>query len=312
MAALAACSSTPPFKPASPELPARVSIDVKHFPQTPYHCGPAALATSLQAAGIETHPDQLSRSLYIPDKRGSFALELKARARRFDVMAYQPDADPDNLLAHLASGTPVLVLQNLGLGWLPQWHFAVAVGYDLPERQMLLHSGPDAYLRTDIDLFLKTWRRGDYWALVVVPADHIPDAAPAQRWTDAASELEQTGNPGAALLAYGAATKRWPAIAENWFGQGNVLYTMRRFDEARDSLQVYTELQPGDAAGWNNLAYALQASGCRQAALHSAHCATRLAPDQTRYLASLKEITAAKTQRGGSGRFCPVATCPVR
>src|SRR2546422_3737218 len=33
-----------------------------------------------------------------------------------------------DLLAEVAAGHPVLVFQNLGLHWIPRWHFAVAVG----------------------------------------------------------------------------------------------------------------------------------------------------------------------------------------
>ena len=34
---------------------------------------------------------------------------------------------------HRAGALTLLVLQNLGLSWLPRWHYAVVVGYDLAE-----------------------------------------------------------------------------------------------------------------------------------------------------------------------------------
>ncbi|MDV7402172.1 hypothetical protein RZS08_62695, partial [Arthrospira platensis SPKY1] len=49
--------------------------------------------------------------------------EIDALARREGFVSY-PIRTLDELLAEVAAGHPVLVLQNLGTDWLTQWHFA--------------------------------------------------------------------------------------------------------------------------------------------------------------------------------------------
>ena len=80
---------------------------------------------------INTTPEQLRPYLYIPEKGGSLAVELEARARQFNLIVYPLKPDVTDILLELDAGHPVLVMQNLGFSWLPQWHFAVAIGYDL-------------------------------------------------------------------------------------------------------------------------------------------------------------------------------------
>ena len=53
------------------------------FPQTRYHCGPAALATVLDGSGVDVKPDQLSASVYLPGKKGSLQIEMVAATRRY-------------------------------------------------------------------------------------------------------------------------------------------------------------------------------------------------------------------------------------
>ena len=82
--------------------------------------------------------------------------------------------DLPSLLGELAAGHPVMVLQNLGLDWYPQWHFAVAVGYDLSTNELALRSGEERRQLVSLDTFNRTWTRADHWALVVLPPDQLP------------------------------------------------------------------------------------------------------------------------------------------
>ncbi len=136
--ALAACNVLPP---APPENPARELVAVPFFPQTIHQCGPAALATILGWSGVAATPEDLVSQVYIPGRRGSLALELVAATRRAGRVPYELTPDPAALFAEVQSGTPVLVLQDLGVAWLRRWHFAVIVGFD-PERELvILRSG---------------------------------------------------------------------------------------------------------------------------------------------------------------------------
>ena len=98
-----------------------------------------------------------------------------ASARRSDRLAV-PLHGLQPLLAELAAGHPVLVLQNLGLDWYPQWHYAVAIGYDLEAGTLTLHSGEQAAEVTPLATFAQTWQRAEQWGLLVLPPDSLPAA----------------------------------------------------------------------------------------------------------------------------------------
>src|SRR4051812_2984801 len=68
------------------------------FPQEEYQCGPAALATVLQSAGIERTPAQLAPEIYLPQRQGSLQFELLAATRRAGVVPYVLREKPDDLL----------------------------------------------------------------------------------------------------------------------------------------------------------------------------------------------------------------------
>ncbi|MBM4196338.1 MAG: hypothetical protein FJ197_04455 [Gammaproteobacteria bacterium] len=86
---------------------------VPFFPQTVHQCGPAALATVLVASGLDTTPEALVPQVYVPGRKGSFAVELAAATRRAGRIAYTVES-PQAMLQEIAAGNPVLVLQDLG------------------------------------------------------------------------------------------------------------------------------------------------------------------------------------------------------
>ena len=87
---LAACAAPPQtaaLRQASrvPRRPVELHA-TPFFPQTELHCGPAALATVLAAAGRPADPAALGE---------------------------------------IDAGTPLVVLQNLGLSFVPRWHLSL-------------------------------------------------------------------------------------------------------------------------------------------------------------------------------------------
>ena len=111
-------------------VPAQTLIkSVPFFAQAKHQCGPAALAMVLQWSGVDVTPKQLVSFVYLPVKRGSLQWGLISAARRHGRLAYVFTGMAD-LIQEVAAGNPVVVLQNLGLRWLPKWHYAVVVGYN--------------------------------------------------------------------------------------------------------------------------------------------------------------------------------------
>ena len=82
-----------------------------------------------------------------------------AGARRQGVVATRLPGTLEALLRELQSGQPVVVLLNLGLSWYPLWHYAVAIGYDLPRGEVLLRSGTTERAVLPMNTFEHTWVR---------------------------------------------------------------------------------------------------------------------------------------------------------
>ena len=124
------------------QMPRRKEIArVPFFPQQQYQCGPAALAMAISATGAEVTPEELVPQVYLPQRKGSLQAEMLAATRRNGLLAYRLTPELSDLLTEVAAETPVIVLQNLGLSWYPVWHYAVVVGYDLDQQQIILRSG---------------------------------------------------------------------------------------------------------------------------------------------------------------------------
>jgi tetratricopeptide (TPR) repeat protein len=227
------------------------------YPQEIHHCGPAALATVLEAAGRRISPEELARLVYLPEREGSLAIEMTAAARHFGYLPYRLRPELSDLIAEIAHGHPVLVLQNLGLQWLPRWHYAVAIGYDLPGNRIILRSGAHRRVLVDIATFERTWRRGDRWALLVLPPGQISTRAEPARYLQAAVDLERTPHRQAALESYRAATQHWPENPMAWMALGNIAYTGGDLDTAAMAYRKTLELDAAYAPAYNNLAQTL-------------------------------------------------------
>lgn len=295
---LTGCATAPQartIQSAPPDgLPQQVELaDTPFFAQQRYQCGPAALATVLVANGIAITPDQLVTEVYVPARHGSLIDELAAAARHRDLLVYPLAPALADLLSEVAAGHPVLVFQNLGLGWLPKWHFAVVVGYDLAQHEIILRSGTTARWVTTLSTFERTWQRSGYQALVVTPPGEIAATAEPLRFLQAARELDTSGSRTAAFTAWQAATRRWPDQPLGWMALGNHAYTDGNYPLARAAFLQVTRLTPGDALGWNNLAYGLLREGCPQQAQIAAQCAAGLAPGDQNTLDTRAEIRRA-------------------
>jgi tetratricopeptide (TPR) repeat protein len=294
---LGACATPPQTRALLTEsrqgLPRAAELtDVPFYPQERYQCGPAALATVLQANAVDVTPDELVNAVYVPALHGSLPEEMTAAARRYGMLAYPLAPSLADLLLEIAHGHPVLIFQNLGASWYPLWHFAVVVGYDLTNREAVLRSGTERRRRTTLANLERTWSAGGYWARVILPAGDIPASARPLAYLQAAHDLETSGQTAAARRAFQAATRRWPDAPRAWLALGNSRYAAAEYPAAVTAFRRAVALAPGDPQGWNNLAYALVHSACPVQARIAAACARQRAPDDPNYQATVVEISA--------------------
>jgi tetratricopeptide (TPR) repeat protein len=276
-------------------LPAAAELaETPFFAQEDYQCGPAALAMALTHAGRATTPEALVPQVYLPARRGSLQAEMLASARRHGQVAYPLAPQLEDLLREIAAGNPVIVLQNLALDWAPQWHYAVAIGYDLAAREIVLRSGTTRRLAMALDTFERTWARSGRWAMLALPPERLPATASEPAYLAAVAPLERVV-PAAARRAYDTALARWPTSAAARIGQGNAAYAMRDLEAAAAAYTRATQEHPGAADAWNNLAQALHELGRRGDALAAAQRAVALGgPRALAYQETLEEIQRSR------------------
>ncbi|HEX9182344.1 MAG TPA: PA2778 family cysteine peptidase [Burkholderiales bacterium] len=272
-------------------MPAAAEIaEAPFFAQEDYQCGPAALAMALTHAGRAVAPDALVPQVYLPARKGSLQAEMLATARRHGMVAYPLAPRRADLLREIAAGNPVVVLQNLALDWAPQWHYAVAIGYDLEARALVLRSGTTPRLAMSLDAFERTWARSGRWAMLALPPERLPATTSETAYLTAAAALERVA-PAAARRAYEAALERWPASAAARIGQGNAAYAMRDLEGAAAAYAQATRDHPEAADAWNNLAQALREQGRGEEALAAARRAVALGgPRAAAYRETLEGI----------------------
>ncbi len=308
---ISGCASTPQtlqLLDHPPKVRRSVNLDhVTFFPQQAYQCGPAALATILVSQGIHTHPDKLISSVYIPELKGSLQLEMIASARNHGLLTYKLSPHMHALITEINAGHPVLVFQNLAYNWWPQWHYAVAVGYDLDQQEIHLRSGTYKNYRMSMATFERTWQRAKHWAYVILKPGFIPASAIPRAYIDAAISLENAGFTAQALTAFQAAGQHWPQHTTVLMALANSEYSAGNLETAHEVLRQLIRHHPQHANAWNNLAFILAEQNCHSAALKAIHCARQLAPDNLNIQHSYDQLKQLSVTDIDS---CTTAQCP--
>lgn len=243
-------------------LPAAVNLEsVPFHPQTEFHCGPAALATVLEYSGLEVTVDELAERVYTPGLRGSLQAEMSATVRGKGRLAYRLPGELRAILAEVAAGRPVLVLENLGLASRPYWHYAVVVGYDREGNVMLLRSGEEREQRVPAGRWLRRWDRAGRWALVLIEPGHWPVAANPERWIAAAADFESVADSASAVAVWEQTLERWPDLPLAWLGLGNTEFARGNHEAAVHAYLRLLAIDPEHGSGRFNLAVALDHAG---------------------------------------------------
>lgn len=281
------------------DLPRQHEVTATPFiAQERYQCGPAALAMSLRAAGVAVDADALVPQVYLPQREGSLQVEMIAAGRRNGALSMTIPPRIDALIAELAAGHPVLVLQNLSLPFAPKWHYAVAIGYDLERRDIILRSGTTERLVMPLSTFEHTWARSAYWGMVTLAPGKLPATAEEATVVDALVAFEKSVPPGAAFQSYALAARRWPDNLALAMGLGNTAYAAGDKAAAAMAYQRASEVHPDSGAALNNLAVALMELGRLTAARAAAEQAVALGgPWRAAALETLGSIKLAEQNR---------------
>lgn len=295
---LSGCASLPPVNVADSGFPRQIELTATaFFPQEEFQCGPAALATLLASAQVDVTPENLVAETYLPERQGSLQAELLGAARRHDRVPYVIVPDLTAILREVRAGHPVLVLQNLGLSWLPRWHYAVIIGFDLDQQSLVLRSGTEARHGVSFTTFERTWARAQKWAFVVTPVDQVPATATERLFIEGAALLEAQRRYSAAIHAYEAALQRWPNSVLARFGLANSAFAQHDNVRAEREYRTLLAQLPGNGAAWNNLAHVLlRQQRCADAEAAATQAITVGGPTASAARNTLREIRARQCQ----------------
>ncbi len=307
LAAVLICACTAPQTRALRQLPASAAAPVNaapteiagvpFFPQEEHQCGPAALATMLAFAGRSVTPATLTEKVYVPARKGSFALEMVAAARSEGRLVYPLAPQMEAVLTALAQGYPVLVLQNNGLGIYPVWHFAVVVGADRAGEKLWLRSGRTERLEISFSTFERTWARADYWGVLVLDPARIPESLDPRPVIRELALMQQAGAVGDAQAGFSRALLNWPEQKTAWLGLAQTSLALGDKETAESTLRELVRREPMYGPGLNNLADLLfQSDRAREALPFAERAVAVMDVPQTRStLAAIQSALAARS-----------------
>ena len=252
---------------------------VPFFPQTELACGPAALATVLADSGLAITPEALEAKVYTEGLKGSLQAEMLAAARSEGRLPILVEPTTQALFDLVATGHPVLVLQNLRLPRSPLWHYAVVVGREPDSGRVVLRSGVEPRKRQRVRRFATTWSLADNWGFVVVRPGEIPDTVGPDNYMRAVIESRHLLVDADTDAAFAAALSRWPAEPVVLFLNATRLHERAELAGAAELYRRVLAIDSGHVAARNNLANVLLEQGCfagaeQQARLALTHGAT--------------------------------------
>jgi tetratricopeptide (TPR) repeat protein len=257
--------------------PANIELEsVPFFAQEKYQCGPAALAMVLNSAGVKVTPEELVDQVYLPSRKGSLQVDMLSATRRNGLLAYELAPQLQDLLLEISAGHPVIVLENYSFGLWPVWHYAVAIGYNLKEEEIIRRSGTHFAEILPFSAFEYIWKTDGYWSMVALPLDQIPASATETRYANAILAIEKSGHTKNAHIAYNTLLKRWPKSLAGLMGIGNTAVKLKDLEGAKSAFLIATQEHPQAVEAFNNLAYVFSELGETEKAIISAENAVAL------------------------------------
>jgi tetratricopeptide (TPR) repeat protein len=296
---LISCQSPPQTKALLLDPPAITNQhfigQVPFFPQQQYFCGPTTLSEVANFYGVQQSPQAIAPTTFVPGLEGSLQIEMVAATRQLGMLAYAQRGNMSQLLSLVAEDIPVIVLQNNSIAWLPQWHYAVVIGYDLAAQQVIMHTGVTKEHRLNFATFEQTWQRGDYWMLAMIPATLSSEQFEPFIYAKACQDLLDTGQVDTAVVALQSAIKQWPDYWLPYFLLANHYLTEQPALAVQWFKQGY-EYGKNQASYLNNYAYALSQLFCYSEASSIADEGLLLAPDDANLLDTQQQIMRRSTQ----------------
>jgi len=223
-------------------------------------CGPSVLNMAVEAHKPGIAYSVFKRMTYREELNGTLKSDIIGAARRLGLAPYRVPS-MSQMLTLVEHGQPVIVFQNLGVSWLPAWHYSLLVGYRADRNAVYLHTGKEPYQELGFSRFHATWRRGGKWSYVVVPAGVIPEHVPFAEALDNAVVFENLGQKDVALAIYTGMAGRWPERFEPHLGLASLHYQSGNLRPAIAEMRLALDRNPNHPDLIANLALLYEESG---------------------------------------------------
>jgi tetratricopeptide (TPR) repeat protein len=222
-------------------------LDVPFISQEVNMCGPSVLkmATALSAPNFSLA--EIEKMTFREEAKGTFQTDIISAARRMGLTPYRVSST-ENMWKQLRESRPVIVFQNLGLSWLPAWHYSLLVGYDASKDRVILHTGHEAYQFIGLNRFMATWERGEKWSYVVTSPEDIPSTASFEDALENAMLLEKLKHLDAAQSVYTVLSTRYPDRFEPHLGLAQIHYARNNLELALNEAETALNKQPNHPA----------------------------------------------------------------
>lgn len=284
-------------------------LHVPFYPQQEYFCGPTTLSEVATFYGLNKSPIDIAPNTFTPGLQGTLQIEMAAATRQLGLLAYEQRGTLRQLLSLVADDIPVIVLQNNSIGWLPQWHYAVVIGYDLYAKEVILHTGVTEGHRLNFSTFERTWQRGNYWLLAMLPAQKSSENLDPFIYTKACQDLLNTQQTGTGIAALITATKQWPDYWLPYFLLGNYYFSDAPLVAANWFAMGWSVAQQ-ESAYLNNYALLLSGLDCHQQAMTLITAALVIAPEEKNLLDSQQQILKAQRNPSHLASECKITAFP--
>jgi ABC-type bacteriocin/lantibiotic exporter with double-glycine peptidase domain len=163
---LPACASPHPV-PASG--PVHIVPGVPFYAQETDQCGPASLAGVMNFWHVAVSPAEIAGEIYSESARGTLTLDMVLYPQRKGLAAEQYSGGMADLRKRIDAGLPLIVLVDKGFSVVEVAHFMVIVGYD--GGGIIANSGGTGGEYVSGEDFLRTWKRTNYWTLLIRPKE---------------------------------------------------------------------------------------------------------------------------------------------
>ena len=146
---------------------------IPFFPQEEFQCGPSVLASILNFLGYKIDPEDISKAIYVGHIKGTLKMDMLSFAKRYEkngrVSVSEIIGDIELIRRDITGGYPVIVFVDLGIWNIRKGHYMLIVGYDDLRGGVIAYSGVEKDKFISYNHFMRTWERGGYWALRIIP-----------------------------------------------------------------------------------------------------------------------------------------------